>query len=259
MNRLKAALRQIFLFAINNVVVNNMLIQVRLEKTMKRFTNPYLRIKVDERKNLQETAGFSLLPDINEALEKFHTEVRLAARTYFPSGCRVLDIGCGPGLYLRDFDRSFQLFASDINDGMIRITRREVPAAKLYQGDFMTIPFGETYHFIYCIGMLIYISRTELDEFLHKVHSLLEPNGIFLLIYPHATSWYDLLYPDLGYIQYSPELVQCRAARFFRIIRHHHAIDNRSLGSYDRNPYSSRNPHTKRTIKNSCLMLAQKQ
>jgi len=258
MKEVKIILKFFLSFLVNNMLLNNFFILTGLEKKMKKFTHPYLHFRIDTTKNLQETAGFSNRPEINEVLEKCHSDLQKVARKFFPDGGRVLDVGCGPGLYLKDFDKRYLLHGSDISEGMLKLAQRELPYAKFYPGDFMKIQFEEKLHLIYCIGVLIYISRTELDDFFRKAHDLLEPGGIFFLHYPHAIHWCDLFYPDLRYIQYSPALIQQTASKKFNILEHHHGFDGRVIHKYDEHPYKSTNPLTNKTYKNSYLLIAKR-
>jgi len=247
-----------FSFFFNNIILNNVFIWLKAEKYLKHFNHPYLKFKADRNKTLQETAGFSNRPEINEALAAIHTQLINTAKKYLPVHSKVLDIGCGPGLYLKDFDSTSELVGIDINADMIRIASVEVPHAKFYCGDFMKITPNEKYHLIYSIGMLIYIARNDLEIFFEKIYHSLLPGGILFLSYPHAISKKDLYYPDLSYIQYSPALIEKIASEKFLIIEHYHSFDRRKIGNYDTRPYKSDNPLIPRTYKNSYLLIAQK-
>lgn len=255
---MKRLLIALFSFFFNNVFFNNIVIFLGLEKKIKKYYNPYIKFKPNRKKSLQETAGFSIRPEINEILEKIHRKLSQTTTTSFPFGGNVLDIGCGPGLYLKDFNEQYKLFATDINSEMLELAAKEVPAAKFYHGDFMKIKLDEKYHMIYSIGMLIYIGRNDIELFFEKIGELLLPGGIFFLSYPHAISRLDLYYPDLSYIQYSPAFIQKLVSGKFNLIEHHHAFDGRIIEKYDPYPYASTNPHVSRTYKNSSILILQK-
>jgi len=175
-----------------------------------------------------------------------------------PDGGKVLDIGCGPGLYLKDFDARYTLTGLDINEGMISVARKELPQATFIQKDFISAEVPDRYNLIYSIGVLIYIARMDLEPFFKKVHDHLEAGGIFYLNYPHALSRLDLWYPDLGYIQYSPKLIEKIASKYFEVKVHRHAFDERVIDKFDPKPYVSPVKDIKKTYQNSYLLVAQK-
>jgi SAM-dependent methyltransferase len=235
------------------------MIALRLENRIKTFIHPYLEFQPPHGKTLQEVAGFSLRPEINETLEKIHSKLKDTSKKFLPAyGGNVLDIGCGPGLYMDDFDKCHKLYGIDISKEMIKIASSRIPHAKFFEGDFLKIQINESFHLIYSIGMLCYISRCDIEKFFSKIHALLLADGILFLSYPHAISKWDLYYPDLSYIQYSPSLIEKIVSEKFEIIEHIHGLDGRIVGKYDVSPYKSLNPGTHRTYKNSYLLIARK-
>lgn len=242
----------------NNILFNNVVVFLQFEKKLKKYYNPYIKFIPDRKKTLQETAGFSVRPEINEVLEQLHAKLKETSVRYFPAGGNILDIGCGPGLYLKDFDERYKLSAIDISNEMLKIAAREIPRAKYYHGDFIEIALQEKYSLIYSIGMLIYVARNDLEKYFEKIYQSLHMEGILFLSYPHAISKMDLYYPDLSYIQYSPALIEKIALERFIIIEHRHGFDGRIIGKYDTRPYKSLNPATSRTYKNSYILIARK-
>ena len=60
------------------------------------------------------------------------------------SGQRVLDLGCGTGVFLRAAaDRGAQVVGLDAADGLLEIARERVPEADLHIGDMQDLPFGD--------------------------------------------------------------------------------------------------------------------
>jgi ubiquinone/menaquinone biosynthesis C-methylase UbiE len=58
-------------------------------------------------------------------------------------GAAVLDVGCGPGLYLRAVERDSArlLVGLDLSIGMVDATRQAVAAARVVNGDVQALPF----------------------------------------------------------------------------------------------------------------------
>jgi predicted TPR repeat methyltransferase len=172
---------------------------------------------------------------------------------------RVLDIGCGPGLYLRDFPAAqHSVTGIDINPGMCQLARASVPHATILEGDFADVQPGSDFDLIYSIGVFVYICRMDVDRFFAKVHRSLRVGGMFFLNYQHALSLWDLAYPDLTYMQYSPLFVERMAKRYLEIVDHRHAFDDRRIGLYDSTPYRSLNPTTDRTFLNASVLIARR-
>ncbi len=259
MSFLKKIVKLIFHRTLNNFVINFFIIKFKLEKVIYKFSNPYLKFSVQNNKSIQENAGYSLRPEIDEVLIKSKLDLQTYSKNYLSEGASILDIGCGPGMYLSLFQNSnLQLFATDLNADMIEYSKRHIPNCKYYQGSFLDIEFLETYNFVYCIGVLVYIPLSDIKKFIQKLYSILKPNSILYLNYPHAISLFDYLYNDLTYIQYAPQRVEEWLEPYFTIIKHEHAFDGRKVETYDKQPYKSLNPNTTRTYKNSYLLIAQK-
>ncbi len=248
-----------FKFFINNFIVNFFIRLFGLEKSIYHNRNPYLLFKPKEIKSTQENAGYSNRPEINEVIEKSKADLLATISKFCANGGKILDIGCGPGMYLELFkDSKYVLTATDINRLMLEVASRNVSGATFIHGDFMALKFNGKFNFVYCIGVLIYIPKHTIQLFFKKIYDNLESNGVLYLNYPHAISWLDTVYNDLTYIQYSPKAIEKFIEPYFKIIKHEHAFDGRKVSSYDTKPYKSLNPNTLRTYKNSYLLIAQK-
>lgn len=235
------------------------MIMLGLENKIKRYYNIYVDFKPDPNKSLQEIAGFSNRPEINEVLTKIHQVLIETRDKYLHRPARILDIGCGPGLYLKNFpEPDYKIFAIDINKNMLEIAKRENPSLEYYHGDFISTEIKEKFHLIYSVGMLCYIARNDIENFFLKTHQLLEEKGIVFISYPHAISKWDLYYPDLSYIQYSPALIEKILCSNFDVILHEHILDGRKIHDFDKNPYPNLNKNVNRTYRNSYLLVAQK-
>lgn len=210
-------------------------------------------------KSTQENAGYSNRQEINEVLEKSKKDLLAAVKKHLDTTGKILDIGCGPGMYLSLFkDSDFELHATDINHHMIALAKQNVSKAIFYHGDFKEVSIPQKFNFIYCIGVLIYIPPSQLDSFFEKIETLLENNGILYLNFPHAISYGDTWFRDITYVQYSPEYIRKKLTKWFDIIKDAHALDERKIDVYDKKPYKSLNPDTQRTYKNSYLLIAKK-
>lgn len=243
------------LFALtNNVVVNNIFITLGLDKWMISKLGIYRRIRLNESLTPQEMAGFSARREVQEAIDKTHRDLQHTVQKYLPEGGRVLDIGCGAGAYLKDFDKRYTLYGIDLHQQMIRRGRQELPQATFIEEDFMRHDFDTTFNLIYSVSVLEFIPPSRLKAFFRKIHLLLEEDGILFLHYPHALRYLDTWFPDLYYIEYSPADVEEAVRKGYEILKHEHGFDGRTVDIYDRAPYEPGN----RTFKNGYLLIARK-
>lgn len=245
---------KLFLSLTNNILFNNLLILLGLDKMVLSRLGMYRRVRLDEKLSPQEMAGFSTRHEVQEAIDKTHHDLLQVVQTYVPPGAAILDIGCGPGTYLKDFEGRYRLTGIDLNQQMIAAAERHLSGAELIHDDFMARDFSQTFQLIYSVSVLEFIPPSQLRAFFRKVHHLLEPDGLLFLHYPHALTYADTLYPDLYYIEYSPRKVEKELKHLFKIIKHAHGYDGRKIDLYDSQPYRT----GERTFKNGYLLVAMK-
>jgi len=245
-------LARIINFFTNNILINNPLIWLGLDAFVLKNFGMYKRIRLDEKLSPQEMAGFSKRKEVQEAIDKTHFDLTETVNRYLQPGDAILDIGCGPGTYLKDFEGKFALTGIDINPQMIESARRNIEGAKLILGDFLGHDFDRKFKMIYSVSVLEFIPPSKLRAFFRKAHHLLEEGGVLFIHYPHALKYKDTLYPDLFYIEYSPRKVENELKNNYKIIKHQHGFDGRTIDLYDPKPYE---PGI-RTFKNGYLLIA---
>ena len=243
---------------INNRFVNRLLIKLKLDSAFQRANNYWTLYSAGEDKTHQEIAGYSHSKDVQEAVDKTHEKLKLITKNYIGVDAAVLDIGCGPGLYLKDFNQDKSLFGIDLNEKMLELAKTNAPTSKLVKGEFISYQFGSKFNLIYNIGMLQYIPMSKIEIFIKKISDLLEPDGILFISYPHAISEEDLKVPDLNYINYSPKYLNNVISKYFSIIENKHIIDDREILDFDKNPYKPQNVKFDKTYRNSSILVAKK-
>ena len=104
---------------------------------------------------------------------------------------RVLDLGCGPGLYTQRLARlGNQCVGIDFSPASIAYAREQAERAGLdceyLKADIRTADFGEAYDLVmFIFGEFNVFRPAEAKDLLTKVHRALVPNG-FLLLEPHT-------------------------------------------------------------------------
>ena len=243
---------------LNNVFINNIALFFRLEKYLKSANSYWKNYHIQPDKTHREVAGYSNVKEMEEVVESLHRNLRDTTSNYIKKGASVLDIGCGPGLFLMDFGNDYDLTGIDLSDGMLKLARQNIPSAIFYEGDFLTRSFEKRFSLIYFIGVLQYFSINDLDRLFGKVHDLLEEDGIVFISYPHAISAKDLSFPDLNYVSYSPAYLNTKISSKFKVLSNKHIIDNREVGDFDKTPYKPSIPGVDKIYKNSSILIAQK-
>jgi SAM-dependent methyltransferase len=102
------------------------------------------------------------------------------------SGGLVVDAGCGSGVWARALnDRGYAVFGIDISPHMIRLARKQAPAAKFQAGSFLgaALPPCDA---VTSIGECVNYAfdrpggKRGLAQFFRRVHAALRPGGVFV-------------------------------------------------------------------------------
>ncbi len=243
---------------ISNPYFNQIVVKLKLDRFFHRANNYWSKHQTDLNKSHQEIAGYSHFIDVQEAVDKTHETIRKVFCEYFSEHASVLDIGCGPGLFLKDFQMTINKTGIDICHDMIEIAAQNNPDATLINDEFLSYSFRRKYNLIYSIGVMQYIPKSKIKNFFIKIHSLLEDDGMLLISYPHAISQNDLKFLNINYINYSPAFINKIIAPYFEILQNKHTVDNRVISDFDRMPYKPLNPQFNATYKNSSILIARK-
>lgn len=243
---------RLFFLLTNNILMNNLFIQLGVDRFMTSHLGIYKRIKINTNLSPQQMAGFSNRPAVQDAIDKTHLKLQEIIREKLKQGDKILDIGCGAGAYLLNINSGFDLTGIDINEDMVKAAKMNLPKATILKDDFLHHDFDHKFKLIYSVSTLEFIPPSRLRAFFRKVHLLLEPDGILFIHYPHALRFKDTLYPDLYYIEYSPRKIEHELRDHYDIITHQHGFDDRIIDLYDPKPYE---PGI-RTFKNGYLLIA---
>ncbi len=100
-----------------------------------------------------------------------------------PQKARLLDIGCGPGLYTKQFsEKGLTVTGMDFSESSIRYAKERDHKSKYILGDYLVMSFENAFDIITLIwcdyGALI---PSERQNLLKRVYRALKPGGFFLL------------------------------------------------------------------------------
>lgn len=241
----------------NNLIINRFLIWLGKDNIIKKYKANWSITKIDKSKTLQENVGFSNQKDIQLAIEKVHDKLQLTFRSECSAKGSVLDIGCGVGLYLKDFPEEISVVGTDLSPDFIDEAKNLLPNGQFFAEDYMNVRFEKKFKMVFSISVLEYISPSNLPAFFKKINQDLENDGIVFIQYPHALNNKACWYPDLSYIHYSPIVVEnAIISAGFEVLSHSHSFDDRELNfKFDKKRYD---PENENSFKNGAIIVARK-
>jgi SAM-dependent methyltransferase len=118
--------------------------------------------------------------------------VQLATRLVYslpeyPSFKKMLDLGCGPGLFGISMTMSHPSMTAVLFDrpAVARVAERVVEdyemsdRIEVLQGDYITGPIGEDYDLVWA-SMTLDFAKDRMNEVITKIHDSLNPGGVFV-------------------------------------------------------------------------------
>lgn len=261
MNILKRLYFKIARNALNNSIVNLFMILTENDHLAKKWIKNWSEIGMNPTKSLLENTGITDNQEILKTLENCKKTIKQTYYTVLNKKGSILDIGCGPGLFLKEFDaKSNELWGIDMNPDFVAKAKELIPDGHFVLGNFLKSEINHTFSLIYSSSVLMYIEKSKIKTFFSKIHSHLETKGIMCIHYPHALQKKDLYYHDLSYIRYSPAHIEKLISEKFDILKHEHAYDSRKVTDYDRKHYYYPNGKNNRldTLQNTYILIARK-
>ncbi len=137
----------------------------------------------------------------------------------------LLEIGAGPGRDSLFFqENGLDVTATDLSPEMVALCRQKGLTA--YVIGFDDLDFSRPFDAIYALNCLLHVPKKDLPAILHRVHSLLKPQGLFYMgVYGGQNSEGifedDLHEPKRFFSQYTDEDVQTVVGRVFSPVYFH--------------------------------------
>lgn len=246
--------------ALNNIVTNQFLILIKKDYLIKKWRNNWADFKYNKELSPEENVGCSLSAKIQNLTEEMHVILREKIDLHFSDKNSVLDMGCGTGLFLRDFPDRFSMTGIDLNAEFLEVAEEIVPKVKTIHGNYLNLEIEEKFDVIISYGVLMYFEPSSLNRLVKKLSNNLNPGGKILFQYSHALLWKDLWFSDLSYVRYSPPRFEKALKSHFNILEHHHYFDDRTVETYDKERYYYPNGKNDRvdTVQNTYLLVAEK-
>jgi 2-polyprenyl-3-methyl-5-hydroxy-6-metoxy-1,4-benzoquinol methylase len=98
-----------------------------------------------------------------------------------PDGARVLDLGCGPGLYAQAMaNAGIRVDATDASIEMVRLAA-QYDGVNAFQATFDDITGDAAYHGIWASFSLLHATREKFPRHLAALYRALKPGGLFYL------------------------------------------------------------------------------
>ncbi|MCL2517630.1 MAG: class I SAM-dependent methyltransferase [Oscillospiraceae bacterium] len=160
-----------------------------------------------------------LEPDTNGASREFEfmdRSVEWILSLPLPENARLLDIGCGPGLYTMRFaERGLYSTGLDFSENSINYAREHDPKSEYILQDYLAMDFENAYDIITLISYdYAALIPDERHNLLARVYRALKPGGLFLFdvmtpIYDKGKTdrTYWEMYPNGGFMSSKPYMV----------------------------------------------------
>jgi len=102
---------------------------------------------------------------------------------------RVLDLGCGRGMFLKVLQgRGFDVYGTELDESAARSARQQVGAHRIHTSAIEDLPLPAG-HFDAITAWQVFEHLPDPSGTLDACHRLLRPNGSLLLSVPNVASW----------------------------------------------------------------------
>jgi ubiquinone/menaquinone biosynthesis C-methylase UbiE len=125
----------------------------------------------------------------------FHRQFSLVAGALsLAPGQRILDLGCGAGLFLSWLSRGLEarLYGLDLSPGSLGLARQRTSAPRLVAGDAEVLPYADgSFDRVACNGAAHHLP--DVESMLREVHRVLLPGGRLVLYEPTTTVFANVI------------------------------------------------------------------
>src|SRR5262245_50754137 len=99
------------------------------------------------------------------------------------AGRELLEVACGTGRHLQYLKSQFSVVATDVNEGMLRIARKNVDGVTFKRADMVTLDLGREFDAVICLFSSIGYVKTyaNLRKTLRNFGRHLKPGGVVII------------------------------------------------------------------------------
>jgi ubiquinone/menaquinone biosynthesis C-methylase UbiE len=97
-----------------------------------------------------------------------------------PTGSKILDCGCGPGMDTERFSRmGYNVTAIDLSERFVKLTKERVRTATVKKMDMKYLEFPEaSFDGLWASFSLLHIRASDIEQTLSRFRAVLRPNGL---------------------------------------------------------------------------------
>ena len=109
--------------------------------------------------------------------------MRSLIERHHPAARTLLELGCGTGLLLEQFQPDFEVTGLDLSERMLAFAAEKVPDARLLHGDMSLLDLGERFDVVICGDTTQHLLEFEEWETLFdRASEHLDDEGVFILV-----------------------------------------------------------------------------
>ena len=135
------------------------------------------------------------------AKKHWHTALLSDEKNEFIKKCRgekVLDAGCGPGIYTRFLlSRGFKVTSIDLSVGMLKEAKKRVPKGRFYPMSVTKLKFpARRFDGVFCSAVLLHLNDDEANRAIKEFYRVLKPGGLLFISTKMGRKQTVKVYPD---------------------------------------------------------------
>ncbi len=129
-----------------------------------------------------------------------------------PGARTLLDVACGTGLHLEHLGAWYEVEGVDLDEGLLEVARRKLPAVRFERGDMRRFELGRTFDVVTCLfGSIGYVQTPDaMRSAIAAMARHAVPGGL-VIVEPWLTpSNFDPAYPGRALVVERPDLIAVR-------------------------------------------------
>lgn len=113
-----------------------------------------------------------------------------------PKHPKILEIGCGDGRDAKELATRGDYVGFDISKELVKLARAHVPDAHFEVADAATCSYPAGQDIVFAFASLLHLNKDEIKTVLERVHTALNPGGIFYISLKWAPKYSEIIKDD---------------------------------------------------------------